>query len=118
MPELITYPVRIPVPGGKIIDEHVGAASTGDRGVSVARMEAPAGWTEPYQTPDFDEVTVVLGGEVVVDHDGGPTSVLAGQSIVTRAGERIRYRVGPEGATYLAICTPAFTPEGVHRDED
>ncbi|WP_409485079.1 cupin domain-containing protein [Arsenicicoccus dermatophilus] len=118
MPELITDPVRIPVPGGKVIEEHVGAATTGDRGVSVARMSAPAGWSEPAQTPDFDEVTVVLAGEVLVEHDGGTTRVGPGQSVVTRAGERIRYSCGSQGAEYLAICTPAFTPDTAHRDED
>lgn len=117
MPELIAAPIRIPVPGGKLIDEYVGGASTGDRAVSVAHMVAPAGWEEPAQTPAFDEVTLVLKGEVIVEHDGGQTTVAAGQSIITRAGERIRYRVGSEGAEYVAICTPAFTPETVNREE-
>lgn len=117
MPELLSSPVRIPVPGGKIIDEHVGAASTGERAVSVAHMSAPAGWDEPAQTPEFDEITVVLRGEVRVEHADGVMAVSAGQSIVTRAGERIRYTVGPEGAEYIAVCLPAFTPEAVHREE-
>lgn len=117
MPQLITAPIRIPVPGGKVIAEHVGMASTGDSGVSVARMVAPPGWSEPFQTPDFDEVTVVLRGSVLVDHDGGTLTVNAGESVVTRAGERVRYSVGSDGAEYVAICTPAFSPDNVHREE-
>lgn len=116
MPELLTTPVRIPVPGGKIIDEHVGAASTGEKAVSVAHMIAPAGWDEPAQTPEFDEITVVLKGEVRVEHADGVTSVVAGQSVVTRKGERVRYTVGDEGAEYIAVCLPAFSPDLVHRE--
>ena len=122
MPELISSPTRIPVPGGKVIDEHVGAVTTPDLGlsssVSVAHMVAPADWTEPYQRPDFDEITVVLTGQVVVDHDSGRLEVGAGQSVITRAGERIRYSCGPEGAEYIAVCLPAFSPESVHREEE
>jgi mannose-6-phosphate isomerase-like protein (cupin superfamily) len=121
VPELISAPTRIPVPGGKVIDEHVGAVTTPDAGlsssVSVARMVAPAGWTEPYQTPEFDEITIVLKGQVIVDHDNGRLSVDAGQSVITRAGERVRYSCGPEGAEYIAVCLPAFSPETVNREE-
>jgi mannose-6-phosphate isomerase-like protein (cupin superfamily) len=117
MPELIESPTRIPVPGGKIIDEYVGRARTGSASVSVARMTAPAGWDEPAQTPEFDEVTLVLSGSVVVEHDGGETVVPAGQAVLTRAGERVRYRVGDEGAEYVAVCLPAFGPDLVNREE-
>ncbi|MDV3222522.1 cupin domain-containing protein [Intrasporangium sp.] len=121
MPELITTPTRIPVPGGKVIEEHVGAVTTPDANlqgsVSVAHMKAPAGWSEPYQTPDFDEITVVLSGQVVVDHDGGQIEVNAGQSVITRGGERIRYSCGPEGAEYVAVCLPAYSDDTVHREE-
>jgi mannose-6-phosphate isomerase-like protein (cupin superfamily) len=118
VPQVISDPARIPVPGGKVIDEFVGRASTGTAGVSVARMAAPAGWGEPAQTPAFDEVTVVLRGCVVVEHDGGAVEVRAGQAVLTRAGERVRYAVGPEGADYVAVCVPAFAPEAAHRDEE
>lgn len=118
MPELLNEPVRIPVPGGKVIDEHVGLASTGESAVSVARMVAPAGWDEPFQRPAFDEITLVLAGTVLVDHDGGRLEVGAGRSVVTRAGERIRYSCGPEGAEYVAICLPAFSPETVNREDE
>jgi uncharacterized cupin superfamily protein len=80
-------------------------------------MSAPAGWDEPAQTPDFDEITLVLTGSVVVEHDDGETVVSAGQAIVTKAGERVRYRVGEDGAQYVAVCLPAFGPDLAHRDE-
>lgn len=118
MPELIASPTTIPVPGGKVIDEHVGRVNTGTDAVSVAHMKAPANWTEPFQSPAFDEITLVLKGAVLVDHDGGRLRVGAGQSVVTRAGERIRYSTGDEGAEYVAICLPAFSPETVGREEE
>ena len=118
MPELITTPTTIPVPGGKVIDEHVGRVNTGSESVSVAHMKAPADWTEPFQTPQFDEITLVLAGAVLLDHDGGRLRVEAGQSVVTRAGERIRYSTGSEGAEYVAVCLPAFSPETVGREEE
>ena len=118
MPELIASPTTIPVPGGKVIDEHVGRVNTGTDAVSVAHMKAPANWTEPFQSPAFDEITLVLKGAVLVDHDGGRLRVGAGQSVVTRAGERIRYSTGAEGAEYVAICLPAFSPETVGREEE
>jgi quercetin dioxygenase-like cupin family protein len=116
MPELIDNPTRIPVPGGKVIDEYVGRVRTGTDSVSVARMSAPAGWDEPAQTPSFDEVTLVLAGSVIVEHDEGETVVAAGQAVITRAGERVRYRVGDEGAQYVAVCLPAFGPDLAHRE--
>ncbi|HET7304862.1 MAG TPA: cupin domain-containing protein [Segeticoccus sp.] len=118
MPRFISEPTRIPVPGGKIIDEHVGRVNTGTQAVSVAHMVAPPGWDEPHQQPEFDEITLVLKGSVIIDHDGGPTTVGAGQSVLTSAGERIRYRCGDEGAEYVAVCLPAFSPETVGREED
>lgn len=117
VPELIATPTTIPVPGGKIIDEHVGRVNSGTAEVSVAHMKAPADWTEPFQAPEFDEITLVLSGAVLVDHDGGTVRVEAGQSVVTKAGERIRYSTGAEGAEYIAVCLPAFSPETVNREE-
>lgn len=117
MPRLITEPTRIPVPGGKVINEHVGRVNTGSEAVSVALMVAPANWEEPFQTPEFEEITLVLKGKVIVDHEGGQTTAHAGQSIVTGAGERVRYSSGPGGAEYVAICLPAFAPETVNREE-
>jgi ethanolamine utilization protein EutQ (cupin superfamily) len=117
MPQLIPSPTRIPVPGGKVIDEYVGLATSGESAVSVAHMKAPAGWDEPAQSPEFDEVTLVLAGLVRVEHDGGTLDVPAGQAVVTRAGERVRYSVGDEGAEYVAVCLPAFAPDLAHREE-
>ena len=118
MPRLLHSPSVIDVPGGKVINEHVGRVATGNDNVSVAHMVAPAGWSEPAQRPDFDEVTLVLRGTVLVEHDGGITAVEAGQSIVTEAGERVRYSCGPEGAEYVAVCLPAFSPETVNREDE
>ena len=118
MPQLIQRPTRIPVPGGKVIDEYVGRVTSGTSSVSVAHMKAPAGWEEPAQTPEFDEVTLVLMGTVVVEHDGGLLEVPAGQAVLTRSGERVRYGVGDEGAEYVAVCLPAFDPDLAHRDPE
>jgi ethanolamine utilization protein EutQ (cupin superfamily) len=117
MPELVRAPTRIPVPGGKVIDEYVGRVTTGTDAVSVAHMIAPAGWSEPPQTPEFDEVTVVLAGTVLVSHDAGTLAVNAGQAVITRAGERVRYSTGDDGAQYVAVCLPAFAPEAAHRED-
>jgi mannose-6-phosphate isomerase-like protein (cupin superfamily) len=118
VPQHITAPTTIPVPGGKVIDEYVGRVNSGTDTLSVARMSAPGGWTEPAQAPDFDEVTLVLRGTVRVEHDGGALDVRAGEAVLTRAGERVRYSTpDPGGADYVAICVPAFTPEAAHRDE-
>ena len=119
MAELIEQPTRIPVPGGKTIDEYVGRVNSDESAISVAHMVAPGGWVEPAQRPDFDEFTLVLKGSITVEHDGGALTVRAGQAVVTRAGERVRYTTPDEGgAEYVAICRPAFTPEGAHRDPD
>lgn len=115
MPTMLE-PVRVHDTSDKLILELVGAASTGHEGVSVARMTAPPGWDEPGQRPEFDEITYVLAGEIVVEHEGGSTSVTAGECILTRAGEWVRYSVGASGADYLAVCSPAFTAAGAHRD--
>jgi ethanolamine utilization protein EutQ (cupin superfamily) len=116
MPRLISRPTSIPVPGGKLIDEYVGSVSTQSDGISIAHMRAPAEWREPFQTPDFDEYTLVLKGALRVEHDGGHMDVVAGQAILTAAGERIRYST-LEACEYVAICVPAFTPARVQRED-
>lgn len=116
MPTVISAPTHIPVPGGKTIEEYVGRVSSKDTGVSIAHMVAPAGWDEPYQQPRFDEFTVVLEGTLLVDHNDTTTEVSAGQAIITRAGERIRYRT-ERGARYVAVCLPAFDIDLVHRED-
>lgn len=115
MPTMLR-PVRVPGTGEKLIQELTGAASTGRDTVSVARMTAPAGWDEPGQRPEFDEVTYVLAGQLTVEHEDGELSVGPGECVLTRAGEWVRYSVGSGGAEYLAVCTPAFTPERARRD--
>ncbi len=115
MPRLIEAPTQIPVPGNKIIDEYIGRVNSGDTQASIAHMRSPAGWSEPGQRPDFDEYTVVLKGVMRVEHEAGVSEVKAGQAIIARKGEWVRYST-PEGAEYMAICVPAFTPDTVHRD--
>jgi mannose-6-phosphate isomerase-like protein (cupin superfamily) len=112
----VSSPTVVAGIGDKVIRELVGNASTGTASLSVARMSSPPGWEEPAQTPEFDEVTVVLEGTVVVEHNGGRIEVDPGEAVLARAGERVRYST-PEGAEYVAICVPAFTPATVHRDE-
>ena len=119
MPRLIEKPTIIEAAGNKPkrIEEYVGRVNSGHAAVSVARMISPAGWQEPGQQPEFEEITVVLKGVLRVEHDGGIVDVGAGQAIVTGAGEWVRYSSpDPEGAEYVAVCLPAFSPQSVHRD--
>jgi ethanolamine utilization protein EutQ (cupin superfamily) len=115
MPRHITSPTVVPGVGEKVIRELVGRVNTATEGVSVARMTSPPGWEEPAQTPEFDEVTVVLEGAVLVEHEGGTITVRPGEAVLARAGERVRYST-PGGAEYLAVCVPAFSPDAAHRD--
>ena len=120
MPLLITHPTRVEAAGNKpkLIDEYVGRVNSGEGRLSVAHMRSPGGWVEPGQTPEFDEFTVVLRGTLRVEHRGGVLDVRAGQAVVVRGGEWVRYST-PEAdcAEYLAVCLPAFSPQTVHRDE-
>lgn len=118
MPQLVAAPVVIPAAGAppKIIEEFVGRLATKTESVSIAQMQAPAGWREPGQRPDFDEYTLVLEGSVTVEFEGGSLVVSAGQTVCTRRGEWVRYST-PSGARYVAVCVPAFSPATVHRDE-
>jgi mannose-6-phosphate isomerase-like protein (cupin superfamily) len=119
MAELVEKATRVPVPGGKVIDEYIGRVNTGDEAVSIAHMIAPAGWTEPFQRPAFDEYTLVLRGRITVETPDGVLAVRAGQAVVTRAGERIRYATPTdEGAEYVAVCRPAFGPDLACRDPE
>ena len=117
MPTLIAAPTRIPVPGNKIIDEYVGRVNSATSAASVAHMRSPAGWSEPGQTPEFDEFTLVLRGTMRVEHRDGVMDVRAGQAVITHKGEWVRYSTpDPEGAEYVAVCVPAFSVEAVKRD--
>jgi quercetin dioxygenase-like cupin family protein len=118
MPKLIDRPQRIEAAGTKpkAIDEFIGRVRSGDDQVSIALMHSPPGWVEPGQRPEFDEYTLVVEGALQVDHDGGSLTVKAGQAVHTLPGEWVRYST-PEGARYVAVCLPAFSPQTVHRDE-
>lgn len=120
MPRLIAQPTTIPAAGSKPkrIDEYVGAVNTGDKGISVAHMRSPAGWVEPGQRPDFTEYTLVLKGTLTVETEGAPLKVSAGQAIVSAPGEWVRYSTPDGDCEYVAICTPAFSPDAVHRDPE
>jgi mannose-6-phosphate isomerase-like protein (cupin superfamily) len=120
MPQLISKPVVVEAAGNKPkhIEEFAGRLATGTAGVSVARMASPRGWEEPPQTPEFDEVTLVLRGALRVDGPDGSFEVRAGEAVLIRAGETVRYSTpGTEGAEYVAVCAPAFSPALVHRSE-
>jgi mannose-6-phosphate isomerase-like protein (cupin superfamily) len=119
MPKFIQAPTVVEAVGNKPkrIEEFVGRVNSGHALVSVARMVSPGGWQEPGQRPEFEEVTVVLRGLLRVEHAGGTSDVRVGQAVVTSPGEWIRYSTPePEGAEYVAVCLPAFSPATVHRD--
>jgi len=119
MPRWIKSPSVIEAAGNKPkrIEEFVGRVCTGHTGASVARMVSPSGWVEPGQRPEFEELTLVLRGCLRVEFEGGAYDVAAGQAVVTAPGEWVRYSTpGPEGAEYVAVCLPAFSPDTVHRD--
>jgi len=119
MPQLIPQPNRIEAAGNKpkLIDEYIGRVSTQTAAVSIAHMRSPGGWIEPGQRPDFDEFTVVLKGMLRVEYEGGKMDVQAGQAVIARAGESVRYSTpSQEGAEYISVCLPAFSPETVNRD--
>jgi len=114
MPTLVPTPTRIAAAGSKpkLIEEFIGRVNTGETRLSVAHMRSPSGWVEPGQKPEFDEFTLVLKGALRVTHE-----VKAGQAVITRAGEWVRYSTPhADGAEYIAVCLPAFSPDTVHRD--
>lgn len=120
MARLIEKPTIIEAAGNlpKRIEEFIGHVNSQTSGVSIARMTSPSGWLEPGQTPEFDEFTLVLRGTLVVETQGGKHEVRAGQAIIAPKGEWVRYSTpGAEGAEYVAVCLPAFSPGTVHRDE-
>lgn len=118
MPELIESPKLIKAAGDreKIIKEYIGSVNTQTENISIAHMESPPGWKEMGQTPEFDEYTVVLKGTLFVETHDETFEVNAGQAIIIRKGEWLRYNT-PGGAEYISVCLPAFTEESVHRDD-
>ncbi|MFN3149574.1 cupin domain-containing protein [Bremerella sp.] len=120
-------PIHIPAPAvieaagnkPKVIQEFVGRVNSKTESASIARMVSPSGWVEPGQTPEFDEYTIVLKGELTVETKEGVHVVSAGQAIITKKGEWVRYSSPhSDGAEYIAVCLPAFSPETVHRDPE
>ena len=120
MPTKINGPSIIEAAGTKPkrIEEYIGQVNSGTRALSVARMISPAGWQEPGQRPAFDEYTVVLNGRLRVESEDRTLDIRAGEAVITHAGEWVRYSTSePEGAEYIAVCLPAFSPDTVHRDD-
>jgi quercetin dioxygenase-like cupin family protein len=121
MVKILAQPTRIRAAGNKPkkIDEYIGRVNSGSAHISIARMQSPSGWVEPGQTPDFDEYTVVLRGLLRIETRTEVHEIVEGQAIVTPRGGWIRYSTpGPDGAEYIAVCLPAFSPETVHRDAE
>jgi mannose-6-phosphate isomerase-like protein (cupin superfamily) len=119
MPRLIESPTVIQAAGNKPkqIEEFVGRVNSQTEALSIARMKSPTGWVEPGQTPEFDEYTIVLRGMLRVETHDGAMDIQAGQAVITPAGQWVRYSTPePEGAEYIAVCLPAFSPDTVHRD--
>jgi ethanolamine utilization protein EutQ len=120
MPTLIAQPSIIQPAGNKPkrIAEYIGRVNSSTDSTSIAHMTSPSGWQEPGQTPEFDEYTVVLKGTLRVEMRSGVLDVQAGQAIIAHKGEWVRYSTpGEDGAEYIAVCVPAFSPGSVHRDE-
>jgi quercetin dioxygenase-like cupin family protein len=121
MPRHITKPTRIEAAGTppKLIDEYIGRVNSQTDSVSIAHMRSPSGWSEPRQRPEFTELTIVLKGALRVEHEGGVFEVVPGQAVVANPGEWVRYSTpGADGAEYIAVCLPAFSPHSVHREPD
>jgi mannose-6-phosphate isomerase-like protein (cupin superfamily) len=120
MARLVKTPTVVAAAGSppKRIEEFIGRVNTGTAAVSVARMRSPEGWTEPVQTPEFDEYTLVLQGCLRVESAAGVLLVRAGEAVIAPRGTWVRYSSPePGGAEYVAVCVPAFSPETVHREE-
>ena len=121
MPTLISVPTRVEAAGNKpkLIEEYIGRVNSGTDAASIAHMHSPEGWQEPGQRPEFDEFTVVLRGKLRVEHETGTLDVAAGQAVIAHRGEWVRYSSpDADGAEYVAVCLPAFSPGTVHRDRE
>ena len=119
MPHHIAKPTRVEAAGvpPKTIEEFIGRVNSGTTAVSIARMRSPEGWSEPAQTPEFDEYTLVLHGMLRVTHKQGAINVREGEAVIAHRGEWVQYSSPePGGAEYIAVCIPAFSPKTVHRE--
>jgi mannose-6-phosphate isomerase-like protein (cupin superfamily) len=115
---VVTAPTRIPVPGGKLIEEIFGQVNTQTSKFSLAHMIAPPGWGEPAQKPAFGELTIMTRGTMLIEVDGDRVELRKGQSIWIEPGVRVRYsNPYAEENEYFAVCIPAFSPDTVHREE-
>ena len=120
MPIKIDKPTVIEAAGNKpkIIEEFIGLVNSQTSDVSIARMKSPAGWVEPGQKPEFTEYTVVLEGMLRVKTTEKQLDIHAGEAIIVKAKEWVQYSTpDDQGAEYIAICLPAFSPDTVHRDD-
>ncbi len=120
MAKVIEQPTLVEAAGepSKTIEEYIGRVNSNTNTLSIARMKSPSGWSEPGQKPEFDEFTVVLQGVLHIRLKDREIDVAAGQAVSISAGEWVQYSTPhPEGAEYLAVCLPAFSPELVHRDQ-
>ena len=117
MPYLIEKPIFITAAGNppKTIAEFIGRVNSGHQQLSIAQMKSPPGWSEPGQQPEFEEISIVLTGTLVLNYEGGRIEIHAGQAVITHPGEWVQYST-PSGAEYIAVCLPAFSPQTVHRD--
>ena len=117
--QIVRTPTRLRAAGDieKSIFEYVGQMS-GEARLSLARMESPVGWSEPGQRPAFREITLVISGMLRVETEKGSEDLSAGEAIICEPGEWIRYSTPEEPAEYVAVCSPAFSPELVNRDID
>jgi len=119
MPHHIAKPTRVEAAGvpPKTIEEFIGRVNSGTTAVSIAHMRSPKGWSEPAQTPEFDEYTLVLHGMLRVTHKQGAINVREGEAVIAHRGEWVQYSSPePGGAEYIAVCIPAFSPKTVHRE--
>ncbi len=111
-------PFVVPTTDGKLIEEHVGRVISNESNLSIAHMVAPSGWSEPHQNPEFDEYTMMVSGKKQIEIDGEVVTLKAGESLLVRKGARVRYsNPFEENAEYWSVCTPAFSPDLVHREE-
>lgn len=115
MPERLDA-VPLAAPEDTRVEEVVGRVSTAHNNYSVARLHGDPGWQGPAQLAEFEEVCVVISGELLVEHDDGTEAVPAGGQVIVRPGERVRYAAGEEGVDYVSVCVPAFTEQAAHRE--
>jgi len=111
-------PFIVPTTDGKLIEEHFGNATNGDSNVSIAHMVTPPGWSEPFQTPEFEEYTYIIKGKKQFIVDGDTVILEAGQSIKIEKNTRVQYSNPFDNpCEYLAICLPAFSIDVVQRED-